>query len=140
MSQTLFWRIGFFPIICANLIEVPPIVHSLIFLGSQLNLLMKKILLSFAFVLVGVALGAQNNSKPDLSVFPNPATEYISVQDKNDAVGFLSVFNLVGKKVKEFEFVKGEQYSIADLPKGMYLVQILDRGKRNLTTQKIEKR
>src|SRR5262245_42315505 len=101
---------------------------------------MKKILLSFAFVLVGVALGAQSNSKPDLSVFPNPATEYISVQDKNDAVGFLSVFNLVGKKVKEFEFVKGEQYSIADLPKGMYLVQILDRGKRGLMTQKIEKR
>lgn len=101
---------------------------------------MKKILLFFAFVLVGVALRAQSNSKPDLSVFPNPTTEYISVQDKNDAVGFLSVFNLVGKKVKEFEFVKGEQYYVADLPKGMYLVQILDRSKRNLTTQKLEKR
>lgn len=101
---------------------------------------MKKILLSFAFVLVGVALGAQSNSKPDLSVFPNPVTEYISVQDKNDVVGFLSVYNLVGKKVKEFEFVKGEQYNIADLPKGMYLVQILDRSKHSLTTQKIEKR
>lgn len=101
---------------------------------------MKKILLSFAFVLVGVALGAQSNSKPDLSVFPNPVTEYISVQDKNDVVGFLSVYNLVGKKVKEFEFVKGEQYNIADLPKGMYLVQILDRNKHSLTTQKIEKR
>ncbi len=101
---------------------------------------MKQILLSFAFVLVGLALSAQSNSKPDLSVFPNPATEFISVQDKNDAVGFLSVFNLVGKKVKEFEFVKGEQYSVSDLPKGMYLVQILDRSKRNLTTQKIEKR
>jgi hypothetical protein len=101
---------------------------------------MKQILLSFAFVLVGVALGAQSNSKPDLSVFPNPTTEFISVLDKNDSVGFLSVYNLVGKKVKEFEFVKGEQYYIADLPKGMYLVQILDRGKRNLTTQKIEKR
>ena len=101
---------------------------------------MKQILLSFAFVLVGAALSAQNNRKPDLSVFPNPATEYISVQDNNDAVGFLSVYNLVGKKVKEFEFVKGEQYHISDLPKGMYLVQILDRSKRNLTTQKIEKR
>ena len=101
---------------------------------------MKQILLSFAFVLVGTALSAQNNSKPDLSVFPNPATEFISVQDKNDAVGFLSVFNLVGKKVKEFEFVKGDQYYIADLPKGIYLVQILDRSKHNLTTQKFEKR
>lgn len=101
---------------------------------------MKQILLALAFVSVGVALRAQNISKIDLSVFPNPATEYISVQDKNESVGFLSVFNLVGKKVKEFEFVKGEQYYIADLPKGMYLVQILDRSKRNLTTQKIEKR
>lgn len=83
---------------------------------------------------------AQTNSKPDLSIFPNPATDYISVQDKNDAVGFISVFNLLGKKVKEFEFIKGEQFYIADLQKGMYLVQIQDRSKRNLTTHKIEKR
>ena len=136
----MFWWLDFLTIICAKLIDYTPIVHPLIFFGSYLNLLMKQILLSFAFVLVGLALSAQSNSKPDLSVFPNPATEFISVQDKNDAVGFLSVFNLVGKKVKEFEFVKGEQYSVADLPKGMYLVQILDRSKRNLTTQKIEKR
>lgn len=103
---------------------------------------MKRILLVFAFVLSGAALlsAQQSNSKPDLSVFPNPATEFISVQDKNDVVGFISVFNLVGKKVKEFEFVKGEQYAIGDLPKGMYLVQILDRGKHTLTTQKLEKR
>lgn len=103
---------------------------------------MKQILLVSAFVLVGaVALTAQSsNSKPDLSVFPNPTSDFISVQDKNDVVGFVSVFNLVGKKVKEFEFVKGEQYSVADLPKGMYLVQILDRAKHTLTTQKLEKR
>lgn len=101
---------------------------------------MKKILLLFAFVLVGVALRAQSNSRPDLSIYPNPVTEFISVQDKNDVVGFLVVYNLVGKKVKEFEFAKGEQYSVAELPKGMYLVQILDRSRRNLTTQKIEKR
>jgi hypothetical protein len=101
---------------------------------------MKEILLTFAFVLVGVALRAQSNSKPDLSIYPNPVTEFISVQDKNDVVGFLVVYNLVGKKVKEFEFAKGEQYSVAELPKGMYLVQILDRSRRNLTTQKIEKR
>jgi hypothetical protein len=101
---------------------------------------MKRILLVSAFVLTVAAIQAQNNSKPDLSVFPNPATEFITVQDKNDAVGFVYVFNLVGKKVKEFEFVKGDQYYIADLPKGMYLVQILDRNKHGLTTQKIEKR
>ncbi len=101
---------------------------------------MKRILLVSAFLLIVAAIQAQTSLKPDLSVFPNPATEYISVQDKNDVVGNVYIFNLVGKKVKDFEFVKGEQYYIGDLPKGMYLVQILDRNKRGLTTQKIEKR
>lgn len=101
---------------------------------------MKHFLLVFAMVLVGTALQAQSNSKPDLSVFPNPTTDFISVRDNNDAVGFVCVFDLVGKKLKEFEFVKGEHYSVADLPKGMYFVQILDRSKRNLTTQRLEKR
>jgi len=102
---------------------------------------MKHFLLVFALVLVGsAALRAQNKSLADLSVFPNPTTDYISVKDNNDAVGFITVFNLVGKKVKEFEFVKGEQYYVADLMKGMYLVQILDRAKHTLTTQKLDKR
>lgn len=102
---------------------------------------MKHFILVFAMVLAGsAALQAQNRSKADLSVFPNPTTDFISVKDNNDAVGFIAVFNLVGKKVKEFEFVKGEQYNVADLVKGMYLVQIMDRSKRALVTHKIEKR
>ncbi len=102
---------------------------------------MKQILLVFALVLVGsMALQAQSKSLADLSVFPNPATDYISVKDNGDAVGYVTVFNLVGKKVKEFEFVKGEQYYVADLMKGMYLVQVLDRSKRTLVTHKLDKR
>ncbi|MBK7938587.1 MAG: T9SS type A sorting domain-containing protein [Lewinellaceae bacterium] len=102
---------------------------------------MKHFLLVFAMVLAGgMALQAQNKSLADLSVFPNPTTDYISVKDNNDAVGFIAIFNLVGKKVREFEFSKGEQYYVADLTKGMYLVQILDRSKHSLTTQKLDKR
>jgi hypothetical protein len=101
---------------------------------------MKQLLLVFAFSLAGIALRAQSAQQPDLSVFPNPVTDYISVQDNNDAVSQLIVFNLVGKKVKVFEYAKGEQYYIADLVKGVYLVQILDHRKQILRTQKIEKR
>lgn len=102
---------------------------------------MKHLVLLFAFLLMGWAtLAAQNTSKRDLSVFPNPTTEYISIQDNNDAVGHLAVYSLVGRKLKDFDYSKGEQYSIGDLPKGMYLVQILDRDRQLLTTQKVEKR
>ncbi len=101
---------------------------------------MKHVLLACAFVLFGIALKAQNHTRPDLSVYPNPVADYISVNDHNEQVGFIAVFSLTGRKVKEFEFVKGDTYSVSDLPKGMYLVQIQDRSRKILTTQKVDKR
>lgn len=101
---------------------------------------MKILLPFFVFLLFGVALQAQNSTKADLSIYPNPTTEYISVNDNNDVVGYVAVFNLVGKKIKQFDFVKGENLLVADLPKGMYLVQILDRSRQVLKTQKVDKR
>jgi hypothetical protein len=101
---------------------------------------MKFFLLAFAFVLSSVALGAQSSSRPDLSVFPNPATDYISVEDHTDMVGEISVISMAGRKVKVFTFNKGEQYYVSDLPKGMYLVQLIDKNKRIIITEKLEKR
>ena len=103
---------------------------------------MKQLLLVFVLSLVGLALQAQqsNPAKPELSVFPNPAIDNISVYDNNDLVAQIAVFNLIGRKVKTFEHLKGEYHYVGDLPKGVYLVQMLDKGKRILTTQKIDKR
>lgn len=101
---------------------------------------MKQPLLVFLFLIAAVALRAQNSSRPELSVFPNPATENIAVQDNADAVGQVVVFNILGKKVKAFEAAKGENYYVGDLNKGVYLVQLLGHNKQILKTQKIEKR
>lgn len=101
---------------------------------------MKHLLPFFFFLLFGVVLSAQNSVKADLSIYPNPTTEYISVNDQNDVVGHIAIFNLVGKKIKEFDYVKGESLFVADLPKGMYLVQIQNRNRSVLKTQKVDKR
>ncbi len=87
------------------------------------------------------ALRAQSAGKGVLSVYPNPATDFIALSENADpSVAYLAVYNLVGKKVKDFEYVRGDHYSVSDLPKGMYLVQIQDRQRRTLSTQKMEKR
>ncbi len=102
---------------------------------------MKNTLLLFVFVLLTTALSAQSASKGTLSVYPNPASDFIALNDNADQyVAFLAVYNLVGKKVKEFEYVRGDRYPIGDLPTGMYLVQIQDRQRHALTTHKLEKR
>ncbi len=103
---------------------------------------MKQLLLVLVLMLGGFALQAQqsNSVKPELTVYPNPAIDNISVQDNNDAVSQVVVFSLIGKKVKSFEHLKGEYHYVGDLPKGVYLVQMIDKSKRVLTTQKIDKR
>ncbi len=101
---------------------------------------MKQTLLLFAFLIAAIALRAQNSPHPELSVFPNPATENILVKDNAESVGEVIVFNLLGKKMKVFEASKDENYYIGDLTKGVYLIQLVGRNKQVIKTQKIEKR
>jgi hypothetical protein len=97
---------------------------------------MKQILLFSLFFLCVVAAKAQT----DVTVFPNPATEYIRVNDASESAGTVNVFNLVGKKLRGFDYAPDQDYLVADLPKGMYLVQVVDKSGKVITTQKINKR
>ena len=82
---------------------------------------------------------AQLTSKKNISVYPNPATNFIGLSETED-VKQLIVFNVVGRKMKSFMVSEGEKYNIAELPKGMYLVQILNYDNKVITTQRLSKR
>lgn len=84
-------------------------------------------------------LVAQLNSKKNISVFPNPAINFIGLSDTED-VRQLVVYNVVGRKMKSFMVSEGEKYDVAELPRGMYLVQILDYDNKIITTQRLSKR
>lgn len=104
---------------------------------------MKQLILIFSFFSLScLALQAQQSGthKPDLSVYPNPVIEQFTIQDNTDAVSDVAVFNLIGKKVKSFEHSKGAYHYVGDLPKGVYLVQLIDKNKRVMLTQKMDKR
>ncbi|MFT4759673.1 MAG: hypothetical protein ACI9XO_000152 [Paraglaciecola sp.] len=84
-----------------------------------------------------ISIFEDNHSK--ISIFPNPTTEFISVaNDKN--VKQITIFNLVGRKIKIFEAKSGERYNVSGLPNGMYLVQLRDHNLKVITTQRISKR
>lgn len=98
----------------------------------------------FSFVAVAQINGEGNgNLFPQpvkVSVYPNPATNYISI-NKDDNVKEIAIFSLVGRKLKTFEGVKkDEQYDVSDLPNGMYLVQVIDKSNKIITTQRVSKR
>lgn len=75
-----------------------------------------------------------------IKIFPNPATEYISIDNAQD-VKELNILNLVGRKLKVIDNVQQDvQYDISDLPNGMYLVQVIDQKNKIITTQRLSKR
>jgi Secretion system C-terminal sorting domain len=102
---------------------------------------MKQTILCALFVICGLSAQAQATAKGgDISVFPNPATEFIQVRDQSGNAQTVDVYTLVGRKVRSFEYNDGQQYGVSDLPRGLYLVQVVDRSGNVITTQKINKR
>ena len=75
----------------------------------------------------------------DIKIYPNPAFNFIGLNEISN-VSTIIVYNLVGRKMKNFIAEKGKKYYIADLPKGMYLVQLLSQDGKVLTTQRMSKR
>lgn len=104
---------------------------------------MRYTLLTFLFTLVlGLSVASAQVSRPAaMKIYPNPATEYISVTETpGDNTGYISVFSLMGRNLREFEYAKDERYYIGDLPKGIYLVHLQDKNHKTIATQKLEKR
>ncbi len=113
---------------------------------------MKKTLLYILFFIGSLSAQAQiaysggedgrTGRNPELTliqVFPNPAVEYFSITP-NLNVEYIAIYNLLGRQMKSFNYSESDRYFIGDLPKGMYLVQMLGRDSRLITTQRLSKR
>ncbi len=100
--------------------------------------------LFFTWILQGQSLTAKEiptrtSIKKELKVFPNPATNFIQLKGSSK-VGAIIIYNLIGRKIKNFTPVKDKTYLITDLPKGMYLIQLLDLRGKVLSTQRLSKK
>jgi len=75
---------------------------------------------------------------PTLSIFPNPATDYIQIRNSQD-VDRLVVYNIVGREMRSFNAAPGQRYFIGDLPNGLYLASLVSHEKGVLTTLRVQK-
>ncbi len=77
--------------------------------------------------------------KKKITVYPNPAINYIGLSDSKD-VQKIVIFNVMGKEAKSFIVEDGMKYDVAELKRGMYLVQIVGHKNEIITTQRLNKR
>lgn len=79
-------------------------------------------------------------SKADLiQIFPNPTTDYIQLTNSEE-VARIVIINMVGRTLRVFEAIEDQKlYRIGDLPRGMYLVQIIGDKNKIITTKRVKK-
>lgn len=68
-----------------------------------------------------------------LSVFPNPATDYITIRSTTNENVSAQLFNIQGKKVGEF--TNKNKFSVQHLTKGMYILKM--KTKKGITLKKL---
>ncbi len=80
-----------------------------------------------------------SSTRTEVVIYPNPVSDYFGITD-NDNIKQIVLVNLLGRRVRTFEYNKGERYLISDLPQGVYLVQFIGKNNRVLTTQRMSKK
>ena len=110
---------------------------------------MRKILLIIPLLCLTLLVTAQSSARginadspsieKAIKIYPNPAVNFIGL-NKISGVNTIIIYNLVGRKMKRFIAQKGEKYNITDLPRGMYLVQLLGNDGKVVTTQRMSKK
>ncbi len=80
-----------------------------------------------------------NQANPKISIFPNPTNHYINIEDSSNAVKELKLFSLLGKNIKNFEVNGATRFNIMDMPKGLYLLQIVDHQGALIKTIRVRK-
>ncbi len=77
-------------------------------------------------------------SSQHIKVYPNPATEYIALSDTR-GIDQIIIYNMIGRQVRTFQVAANRHYSLADLPKGLYLVSLVNKHKGVLRTLRLQK-
>lgn len=73
-------------------------------------------------------------------VYPNPAIDYIQLQDDYNTVKYIEIYNVVGREIESFVVnYSNEKYDVSALPRGMYMARLLDANKNIVRTQRISK-
>lgn len=67
--------------------------------------------------------GDQEKIKVELSVYPNPAIDYFTL-NTNQEVKKISIYNIIGKEVKTYISNPDNQYDLSDLKRGIYILRI----------------
>lgn len=75
-----------------------------------------------------------------ISLYPNPASDYFMLKNSEN-VSIVIVYNIVGRQMKRYKVNStNDRFTINDLPKGMYVIRLMNSNNDVLQTLRMNKR
>lgn len=74
-----------------------------------------------------------------ITLFPNPTRSTFALKEQTKATSEVIVINLLGQEMKRFDATIERSFDISTLPKGNYLVQVVDKEGRTQVTKLLQK-
>ncbi|MCH2045396.1 MAG: T9SS type A sorting domain-containing protein [Saprospiraceae bacterium] len=73
-------------------------------------------------------------------VYPNPAIEYIMLNTDHQNIKYIEIYNIIGRKVLSYNVNHDrEKYDVSTLPRGLYMVRLLDANKNVIDIPRFNK-
>ena len=83
-------------------------------------------------------IGIAEQTKLEVSVFPNPAINYLQINNPAGTKANVSIYDVTGRKVLEQMLVNTTtSLDLADLHSGLYIYSIIDENKKAIKTGKV---
>lgn len=93
-----------------------------------------------SLIIFGIVNSIINNqSKNNLNVFPNPADNYLTIENKKELLLNISIYDLSGRLIKNIIDFPAGGIDISDLKGGVYIIQYSSRNSQYNQVQKFVK-
>jgi len=93
---------------------------------------------TFVFVMDNSSKANGIDSQNTFKIMPNPATNYLKLYFQNDEIRKITLFNLIGKLINQYETIaKNFIIDISHFPKGTYFLKVEENGE--ISVQKFVK-
>ena len=80
-----------------------------------------------------------DDTDPKVSVFPNPASDFITIDDADNVVHRVTIYNVLGKEIASHDSSSIKKFDMMNFQNGIYLVQLIDQQGQILRTIRVRK-
>ncbi|MBL1232051.1 MAG: hypothetical protein CMD31_09115 [Flavobacteriales bacterium] len=74
----------------------------------------------------------ENEQQNDITIYPNPANDYVTVQTNNQSVSIVNFYSIEGKLLQTSQLANTNKINIEKFQQGIYFLEVISENKKEI--------